>query len=198
MRANCGLTQKVSPLSASPPPPYPPTHPFLLAPIGPLFHTMSNVALGLEPAASKALTSFLSRPRVPTAFTEAAYPGPPSTDLEPLKLWAQQLPAPSPQMVHITVSDLTLRGKSWMHGRNQMLRLVHPAIRVVRFRFPVAALQDLCQQSSGKLIGTPTSSGHGFMTPKICSTAGLQILVSAMLHPRRDSLRPWLSGSGWC
>ena len=32
---------------------------------------MSNVVPGLEPAASKALASFLSRPRVPTAFTEA-------------------------------------------------------------------------------------------------------------------------------
>ena len=105
VRANWGLTQRVPPpLSAFPPPPYPPTHPFLLAPIIPLFHTMSNVALGLEPSASKALTSFLSRPRVPTAFTEAAYPGVPSTDLEPLKLWAQQLRALSPEVVHITVS----------------------------------------------------------------------------------------------
>ena len=42
------------------------------------------------------------------------------------------------------------------------------------------------------------SSGHGSLTPKICSTAGVQILVSAMLHPRRDSLRPCLSGLGWC
>ena len=116
---------------------------------------MSNVAPGLEPAASKALTSFLSRPRVPTAFTEATYPGVPSTDLEPLKLWAQQLPAPSPQVVHITVSDVTLLGNSWMHRRNQMLRQVHPALRAVRFRFAVAAVQDLLRQSSGKLIGTP-------------------------------------------
>ena len=36
------------------------------------------------------------------------------------------------------------------------------------------------------------------MTPKICCTVGLQILVSAKLHPRRDSLRPCLSASGWC
>ena len=106
-----------------------------------------------------ALTSFLSCPRVPTAFTEAAYPGVPSTDLEPLKLWAQQLPAPSPEVVQITMSDVTLLGKSWMHQCNQMLRLVHPAIRAVRFRFPVAAVQDLCQQSSGKLIGTPHEFG---------------------------------------
>ena len=147
------------PLSASPPPPYPPTHPFLLAPIGPLCDTMSNVAPGLEPAASKALTYFLSGPRVPTAFTEAAYPGVPSTDLEPLKLWAQQLPAPSLEVVHITVSDVPLLGKSWMQRHNQMLRLVHPAIRPVRFRFPVAAFQDLCQQSSRKLIGTPHEFG---------------------------------------
>ena len=87
---------------------------------------MSNVVPGLEPAASKALASFLSRPRVPTAFTEAAYPGVPSTDLEPLKLWAQQLPAPSPEVVHINVSDVTLLGKTWMHRCNQMLRQVHP------------------------------------------------------------------------
>ena len=71
----------------------------------------------------------------------------PSTDLEALKLWAQQVPAPSPGVVHIIVSDVTLLGKSWMHRRNQMLRLVHPAIRAVRFRFLVVAVQDLCQQS---------------------------------------------------
>ena len=116
---------------------------------------MSNVAPGLEPAASKALRSFLSRPRVPTTFTEAAYPGVPSTDLEPLKLWVHQLSAPFPEVVHITVSDVTLLGKSWMHRCIQMLRLVHPAIRAIRFRFPVAAVQDLCQQSSRKLSGTP-------------------------------------------
>ena len=83
---------------------------------------MSNVVPGLEPAASKALASFLSRPRLPTAFTEAAYPGVPLTNLEPLKLWAQQLPAPSPEVMHINVSDVTLLGKSWMHRCNQMLR----------------------------------------------------------------------------
>ena len=116
---------------------------------------MSNVAPGLEPAASKALTSFLSRPRVPTAFTEAAYPGVPSTDEEPLK----RLPAPSPKVIHITVTDVTLLGKSCMHPCNQMLRHVHPALHAVRFRFPVAAVQDLLQQSSGKLIGTPHEFG---------------------------------------
>ena len=130
---------------------------------------MSNVAPGLEPAASKALTSFLSRPRVLTAFTEAAYPGVPSTHLEFLKLWARQLPTPSPEVVHITVSDVTLLGKSWMHRCNQMLRLVHPAIRAVRFRFPVAAVQDLGQQSTGKLIGTP----HEFGT-RVIDTKDLQ------------------------
>ena len=83
----------------------------------------------------------------------------PSTDLEPLKLWAQQLPAPSPEVVHIPVSDVTLLGKSWMHRRNQRLRQVHPALRAVRFRFPVAAVQDLVQQTSGKLIGTPHELG---------------------------------------
>ena len=36
------------------------------------------------------------------------------------------------------------------------------------------------------------------MTPKISNTVGLQILVSATWHPRRDSLSPCLSGSGWC
>ena len=120
---------------------------------------MSNVAPGLEPAASKALTSFLIRPWVPTAVTEAAYPGVPSMDLEPLKFSAQQLPAPSPEVVHITMSDVTLLGKIWMHRRNQMLRQVHPALRAVRFRFPVAAVQDLLQQPSGKLIGTTHNLG---------------------------------------
>ena len=106
---------------------------------------MSNVVPGLEPAASKVLASFLSRPRVPTAFTQAAYPGVPLTDLEPVKLWAQQLPAASPEVLHINVSDVTLLGKSWMHRRNQMLRQVHPALPAVRFRFLVAAVQDLVQ-----------------------------------------------------
>ena len=129
------------------------------APIGVPVHTMSNVAPGVELAASNALTCFLSRPRVLTAFTEAAYPGVPLTDLEPLKLWAQQFLAPSPKVVHITVSDVTRLGKSWMHRCNQILCLVHPAIRAVRFRFRVAALQELCQQSSGKVIGTPHEFG---------------------------------------
>ena len=97
----------------------------------------------------------VSRPRVRTAFTEALCPGVPSTDIEPLKLWAQQLPAPSPEVVHITVSHVNLLGKIWMHWRNQMLRQVYPALRAVRFCFRVAAVQDLVQQSSGKLIGTP-------------------------------------------
>ena len=83
----------------------------------------------------------------------------PSTDLEPLKLWAQQLPAPSPEVVHITVSDVTLLGTSLMHRCNQMLRLVYPAIRAVRFRFLVAAVRVLSQQSSGKLIETPHEFG---------------------------------------
>ena len=82
-----------------------------------------------------------------------------STDLEPLKLWSQQLPAPSPKVVHIPLSGVTLLGKRWMHRCNQMLRLVHPAIRAVRFRFRVAAVQDLCRQSSGKLIVTPHEFG---------------------------------------
>ena len=93
--------------------------------MSPLFHTMSNVVPGLEPAASKAHTSFLGRPRSPTAFTEAVYPGVPSTDIEPLKPWAQQLPAPSPEVAHITVSDVTLLGKSWMHRCYEMLRQLH-------------------------------------------------------------------------
>ena len=120
---------------------------------------MSNVAPGLQPVASKALASFLSRPRLPTAFTKAAYPGVPSTDLATLKLWASQLPAPSPEVVHITVSDVALLGKSWMHRCNQMLGLVHPAIRALRLRFLVAADQNLCQQSSRKQIGTPNEFG---------------------------------------
>ena len=93
----------------------------------------------------------------------------PSTDPEPLKLWAEQLPAPSPKVVHITVYNVTLLGKSWMHRRNQMLRLVHPAIRAVRFCFLVAAVQDLCQQSSRKLIRTP----HEFGT-RVIDTKDLQ------------------------
>ena len=184
------------PLSASPPPPYPPTHPFLLAPIGPLFHTMSNVVPGLEPGASKALASFLSRPRVPTAFTEAAYPGVPSTDLEPLKLWAQQLPAPSPEGVHINVSDVTLFGKSWMHRCNQMLRHVHPALRAVRFRFPVAAVQDLVQQSSGKLIGTPHEFGtrvHDTKDPQHGWTSNLGV---SHVAPKKGLLEPLPFGVG--
>ena len=86
----------------------------------------------------------------------------------------------------------TLLRKSWIHRCNQMLRLVHPPIRAVRFRFLVAAVQDLCQQSSRK------SSRYALLKRKMCSTAGLQILVSAMLHTTRDSFKPCLSGLGWC
>ena len=46
-----------------------------------------------------------------------------------------------------------------MHRCNQMWRQVHPALRAVRFRFPVAVVQDLLQQSLEKLIGTPQEFG---------------------------------------
>ena len=59
-------------------------------------------------------------------------------------------------------------------------------------------LVNLLKDPNDDSDDTPTTSGHGFMTPKICSMVGLQILVSATLRPRRDSLRPYLSGSGWC
>ena len=157
---------------------------------------MSNVAPGLEPTASKALTSFLSRPRVPTAFTEEAYPGVPSTDLEPLKLWAQQLPAPSPEVVHITVSDVTLLGKSWMHRCNQMLRPVHPAIRAVRFRFPMAAVQVLCRQSSGKLIGTPQEFGTRVMGTKDLQHGWTANLGVSHVAPKKGLLEALPFGVG--
>ena len=157
---------------------------------------MSNVVPGLEPAASKALASFLSRPRVHTAFTEAAYPGVPSTDLEPSKLWAQQLPAPFPEVVHINVSDVTLLGKSWMHRCNQMSRQVHPALSAVRFRFPVATVQDLVHQSSRKLIGTP----HEFET-RVHDTKDLQHgwtsdLRVSHVAPKKGLLEPLPFGVG--
>ena len=115
----------------------------------------------------------------------------PSTDLEPLKLWGQQLPAPPPEVVHITVSDVTLFGKSCMHRCNQMLRHVHPALRAVRFRFPLAAVQDLLQQCSGKLIGTPHEFGtrvhdtkdlqHGWATDLgVCQVAPKKGLLEAL------------------
>ena len=46
---------------------------------------------------------------------------------------------------------------------------MHPSIRVTRFRFPVAAVQDYCQQSSGKLIGIR----HEFGT-RVIDTKDLQ------------------------
>ena len=97
----------------------------------------------------------------------------PSTELEPLKLWAQQLTAPSPEVVHFTVSDATLLGKSWMHG-HQILRHAHLALRVVRFRFPLVAVQDLCQQFSGKLIGTPHEFGTRVFGTRVHDTKDLQ------------------------
>ena len=138
---------------------------------------MSNVAPGLEQAASKALTSFLSRPRVPTAFTEAAYRGVPSTDLDPLKLWAQQLPAPSPEVVRITVSDVTLLGKSRMHQSNQMLHHGASSYSCRTLPLPCGCCATFVSAVLKKADRyPPTSSGHGLLTPKICSTAGLQIL----------------------
>ena len=53
-----------------------------------------------------------------------------------------------------------------VHRCDPMLRLVHLAIRAVRFRFLVAAVQDLCQQSSGKLIGTPHEFGTRIIDTK--------------------------------
>ena len=145
---------------------------------------MCNVAPRLEPAASKALTSFLSRPRVPTAFKEAGYPGVPSRNVEPLKWWAQQLPAPS----HITASDETLLGKRRMHRCNQMLRPVHPAIGVVRFRFPVGAVQDLCEQSSGKPIGTPHEFGTRVIDTKDLQHGWIADLGVSCVAPKKGLL----------
>ena len=108
----------------------------------------------------------------------------PSTDLEPLKLWAQQLPAPSVEVVHINVSDVTLLGKSWMHRRNQMLRQVHPALCAIRFRFLVAAVQNLVQQSSGKLICAP----HDFGT-RVHDTKDLQHGLTSDLGVRHVAPR---------
>ena len=60
------------------------------------YYIMSSVTIGPQPEASKALSSFLSRPRVPTAFTEVAYLGVPSHDLEPLNCG----PSSSPPLLH--------------------------------------------------------------------------------------------------
>ena len=113
-----------------------------------------------------------------------------STDLEPLKLWAQQLPAPSPEVVHITVSYVTLLGKSWMHRCNQMLRLVHPAIHAVRFRFHVAAVQNLCQQSSRKLTGTPHEFGTRVIDTKNVQHGWTADLGVSHVAPKKGLLEP--------
>ena len=130
---------------------------------------MCSVTTSLEPTASKALSSFLRRPRGLATFTEVAYAGVPSQDLEPLKLWVQQLPAPSPEVVHTKMSDVTLREKSWMYRCNKMLRQVHPTIRVVWFRYLVDAVQDLCQPSTRKMSGTHLGYGT-----RVVDTAYLQ------------------------
>ena len=50
-------------------------------------------------------------------------------------MWAEQLLTPSPETVHIKLCDVTLLGENWMHQCNQILQVVHPTIRAVRFRY---------------------------------------------------------------
>ena len=103
-----------------------------------------------------------------------------------------------------------------MHRCNQMLRQVHLALRAVRFRFPVAAVQDLVQQSSGKLIGTPHEFGtrvhdtkdlqHGWTTdlgvshvaPKKKLLEALPFGVGVVLGERWESLSACPIIPEWC
>ena len=107
-----------------------------------------------DPTCVKALEAFLTRPRAPASFTEAGYTGVPTEDLQPLAMWARQLPSP-PDVVHINVVDVTLLGKGWMHRVNNKLRPVHPSLRAIGFRFPVDAVHDLCKQATGNLDTSP-------------------------------------------
>ena len=116
--------------------------------------------------------------------------------MEPSKLWAQQLPAPSPEVVHITVSAVTLLGKSWMPRCNQMLRLSHPGIRTVRFRFHVVAVQDLCQLSSGKLIGTPLDFGTRVIDTKDLQHGWTADLDVSHVAPKKGLLEALPFGVG--
>ena len=131
------------------------------------------------------------------------YPGVSSTYVEPLKLWAQQLPAPSSEVVHITVSDVTLLGKGLMHRCNQMLRLVHPAILAVRFRCPVVAVQALCRQSSRKLVRIPHESGTQVIDTKDLQHIWTADLGVSHVAPRKRLLEPLpfgvrvVSGKWW-
>ena len=54
-------------------------------------------------------------------------------------------------VVHINVVDVTLLGKGWMYRVNNKLRSVHPSLQAIRFRFPVDAVHDLCQQATARL-----------------------------------------------
>ena len=162
------------------------------------YHSISGVTTGLEPKGSKVLSYVVSRPEVPAAFTKAVYPGVPSQDLEPLKLWAQQLPVLSLEEVHIKMSDVTLVRKSWMYHCDKMLRCVHPTMRAVPFLFPADIVQQLCQLSTRKLSATPLEFDTWVvLTRRIFNKVGLQILVSLMWQRGRDSLRPCVSGLGW-
>ena len=97
-----------------------------------------------------------------------------------------------------------------------MLQMVHPTIRAVRFRFLVAAVQDLCQQSSGKRISTPHQSGtrvvdtkdlqHGWtvdlgvshVAPKKGIFEALPFGVGVVSRERRESLSACPIILEWC
>ena len=74
-----------------------------------------------------------------------------SSDLGPLKRWAQDLNPPPLKIIHIRVFDKTLMGKNWMHEANRLLREVHRNPRAIRFRVPEDVVDNLLQQTSGKL-----------------------------------------------
>ena len=109
-----------------------------------------SVTTQRDPACVKALGAFVRCPRAPTTFTEAGYIAVPAEDVQPLAMWAQQLPPP-PDVVHINVDHATPLGKGWMYRVNNKLRSVHPCLRAIRFCFPVDAVHDFCQLATGKL-----------------------------------------------
>ena len=83
-----------------------------------------------------------------------------------------------------------------MHQCNQMLRQVHPALRTVRFHFPVAAVQDLCPQSSGKLIGTPHEFGTRVHDTKDLEHGWTADLGVSHVAPKKGLLEALLLGVG--
>ena len=131
--------------SPSPFPLLPRIH-ILLVLIGPFLSIMLPAGV-VDSKVSKAFEAFFNRPCVPS-LTGVWYTGDISSDLSPLKRWAEDLNPQASTLSTLGSSTRPLWGKNWMHEANRVLLQVHRNLRAIRLRFPEHAVDNLLQQAN--------------------------------------------------